>query len=406
MAINGYIGLTIFLLTFFLLWGAIYTFTKENLTALVISFPLIEWLRVKFVYSLPLLCLSHSQADFTPAIQIASITGQWGVTLLVITVNAVIYRKAKDKILNIILGILIVLNVLAYLQQPPRGKPIRVTLIQPSIGEEEKWDKSKRNEVINKILNMMNRACNTKADLIITPETVFPIYFEKEKRKTQEILNHLEECPSFIILGAITYTIDNKKFYLINRAYLIKEGLILDYYDKIKLVPFGEFVPFRSILEIFKKYLLLPVDYRPGNKKVNFILRGTSIFCSICYEIAFPEFISSAYADLLINITNDMWFGKTIEPYLHLWAAKLRSVENRKFLIRCTNSGISAIINEYGKTEKSLGLFKPGIITHTVYPIKYETFFAKFPWAFIVLDFILLIVISIISISGKVPRRP
>ncbi|MEO0278886.1 MAG: apolipoprotein N-acyltransferase, partial [candidate division WOR-3 bacterium] len=234
--------------------------------------------------------------------------------------------------------------------------------------------------------------CNTGADLVVTPETTIPIFFGKEKELTQIVLEELKDCRSNIILGVIDYIEEGKIRVYLNKAVHIKEGSVVAEYTKNILVPFGEYVPFRNILTELIKNVSWPEDFKEGDKLIPFNINGYVSVTPICYEICFPFYMAQYKKEFIISLTNDMWFGKTIAPYLHLWAGSLRSVENRSYIIRSANTGISAIIDPKGYQLLATKLFEPEIAVKTIQTVEpKDTVFQQVPYLSLVLCFLILI---------------
>ncbi len=392
VAILAYFLLCLFLSFYFVLWGIMTKAVKYSLWGSCFAFVFTEYIRVKFFYGFPFLSLSHTHAGIAKLIQLASYTGQWGVTFLILLLNILLVFFVKNSRKDALLCVFLIFLGLfpAFLKESFVSKEaLKVALIQPSLDEERKWEPQYKDENLEMVLSMIKSACN-KIDLVVTPETTLPFYWEKDEERTHFTLKQLSSCKRFILLGIISYVEDQKRLFFINRAYLLKKGKIIDFYDKRILVPYGEFVPFREQLSFIYKFVELPEDFKRGKKNTLFKVKNGSFFVAICYEMAFPEYIarSSADANFLVNITNDMWFGKTIAPYLHLWASALRAVELRRYVVRCANTGISAVVDERGRILKSLPLFERGILYAKVRLSDYRTFYSKHPRCFIILMFI------------------
>ncbi|MEA3348156.1 MAG: apolipoprotein N-acyltransferase, partial [Pseudomonadota bacterium] len=151
--------------------------------------------------------------------------------------------------------------------------------------------------------------------------------------------------------------------------------------NKIKLVPYGEFTPLAEFFPFISK-IVPGLDYTSGDKIHNFSLKQLKIAPSVCFEGVFPAFTArffKAGANLLINLTNDAWFGDSPGPRQHLLNVRLRALENRCYIIRCANTGISAIINPQGEIEHQLPLNREGLIETVITPSRETTFFARHP---------------------------
>jgi apolipoprotein N-acyltransferase len=189
-----------------------------------------------------------------------------------------------------------------------------------------------------------------------------------------------------------------------NSAFLLSpDGKIAGKYDKVHLVPYGEYVPLRKFFPFINKLVAGIGDFRKGegNNPIKFGNHALGIL--ICYEGIFPE-LSREYkekgANLLVNITNDAWFGRTSAPYQHLSMTVFRAVENRTFLVRSANTGISAIISPSGKIIKKTGLFERTVLRGSVKLLDRKTIYALYGDIFVYICLILLGVIIFSSIKG------
>lgn len=361
LAVLAYVLLALYLSLFFLLWGIIGRVARGNLWILAASFVFLEWLRSRVLYGFPLFMLAHTQVDFSFALQVASLLGQWGVSLEVALFSVLVARYRR--FIPVYLALFFAVNGFLWLKTPEGNIPLKVAIVQPSLTEEEKWNPLMKEKNIETVVSMIKRACGTSPDLIITPETTFPFYWNVDS-ETYGVLESLEACPSYVLIGALSYEPFKNSYRLVNEAVLVKGMRQIKSYRKHILVPFGEFTPWGNLLKKLFPKVSWPQEFLRGKEPPIFSIDGERFVCGICYEMAFPEYINAfaKNADFLVNITNDMWFGKTIAPYAHLWAAALRAVENRKYLFRCANSGISAVISPKGRILESLPLMKRGIL--------------------------------------------
>lgn len=394
IATLAYILLSLYLSLHLLAIGLVCKKSKRPLITFIALYPLIEWIRSFLFGGFPLLIISHVLADTPVLTQGGSILGQFGLSLLILLCNLGIEMTISKKPKGIIiLSTSLLLMSMPYLEKLRYdGNSFKIAILQPNISEEEKWNPALRLENTRKMINLIKIACNTGADLVVTPETTIPIFFGKEKELTQIVLEELKDCRSNIILGVIDYIEEGKIRVYLNKAVHIKEGSVVAEYTKNILVPFGEYVPFRNILTELIKNVSWPEDFKEGDKLIPFNINGYVSVTPICYEICFPFYMAQYKKEFIISLTNDMWFGKTIAPYLHLWAGSLRSVENRSYIIRSANTGISAIIDPKGYQLLATKLFEPEIAVKTIQTVEpKDTVFQQVPYLSLVLCFLILI---------------
>jgi len=235
-------------------------------------------------------------------------------------------------------------------------------LVQANISQTMKWDRNEMDNNIQKHNELTQSAGFDKINIIVWAESSIPYLLLDNSILPEEFL-YLKE--KVLITGAVRANIENNKINKIwNSIFIFRNGKIIDYYDKSKLVPFGEYIPFSKYIPFAKKITNGAIDFSMGNGNKTIRINGIKISPIICYEIAFPDGVidKNNKPDLIINLTNDAWFGRSSEPYQHLVSAKFRAVENKIPVIRVSNDGISAYIDRYGRIIKKIKLNKTGII--------------------------------------------
>lgn len=372
-------------------------------------FVFLEYIRAKAFTGFPWELLGYSQYNFLPLIQIADITGVYGVSFLLILVNAMAtmllregFRFSQEIKVAVFTTSAIVVLTLIYgsvrLDSGNKdGRTIRVSLIQGNISIEEKMSKDLRiaQGIIDKYGKETYRALSQNPDIIVWPETAMPFIYGLNKESSVSLLNFQKRAGVPILAGIISSakTSSPEQAYS-NSAMLIKDGNLGGIYNKIKLVPFGEYVPFG--LNLGK--LVENFDYRPGDSYTVLDLEGLKFSVLICYEIIFPElsrnFVAHG-AKALFAISNDAWFGNTSAPYQHFSMAVFRAVENRVPLVRVANSGVSGFIDEYGRLIKMGGIFSQGIYTGEVVSGEGKTFYNRYGDVFVYanISYIILIIL-------------
>jgi apolipoprotein N-acyltransferase len=267
--------------------------------------------------------------------------------------------------------------------QPKANRSIKIALIQPNIPQKEKWRPENREKIIEKLLSMSLQNLNFKPDLIIWPEAALPLLLEREPAIYNSLRRFTALNQTSLMLGSprLISLPDTPKKKLFNSIYLISPTQTTQIYNKIKLVPYGEFTPLTTLFPFISK-IVPGLDYSPGNSIKNFDFKGLKLAPSVCFEGVFPAFTArffAAGADILINLTNDAWFGDSPGPRQHLMNIRLRALENHCTICRCANTGISAIITPDGRIEQQLPLNQAGIITAEVTGKQRPTFYARHP---------------------------
>jgi apolipoprotein N-acyltransferase len=329
-----------------------------------------EFVRSYFLLGFPWALLGNSQASDLLAIQAADITGVYGVSFIVVFVNVFLFefvRSLPRKPLSFKATVVPVCVVLAWMgygayrlaEDPRESCFFKVACVQGNIQQEIKWASGFRDRILKKhqILTEIV-SLKTEPDLIVWPETSYPDYLDPGAPQTfeKDFLRGNDSAP--LLVGSIT--LRNARYF--NSAILFSgDGKILNMYDKIHLVPFGEYIPARRFFPFLAA--VVPIeDFTPGREHVIFSLSGRAcpslrLAALICFEDIFGDltrrFVQKG-ADVLVNMTNDAWFGDTSSPYQHMQASVLRAVENRVFVVRSANTGISCCINDTGKVTATV----------------------------------------------------
>lgn len=348
----------------------------------------LEYARAHLLTGFPWVLLGYSQASYLPLIQIADTTGVWGISFVIMAVNTALFlvvRRIRDETAPsplraaIVAGaILITVAVYGFMKMSLVDRdaaawtPITAAVAQGSIDQSVKWDASMEDKTLEIYSELTLGAADKGARLIVWPETAIPFYYEKDRVEKGIPGRTAKKGRSFILTGSPSYIYNASKggydFY--NSAYLLSpEGEMLGRYDKVHLVPFGEYVPLRTLLPFVSKLTAGIGDFAEGAGPVPVMLGKDGLGILICYEAIFPEIARAAVkngATLLVNITNDGWFGRTSAPYQHLEMTVLRAVENRSYLLRSANTGISAVIDPVGRVLGKTGLFERTVLISKV----------------------------------------
>jgi apolipoprotein N-acyltransferase len=251
-----------------------------------------------------------------------------------------------------------------------REKSIKVALIQGNIDQGLKWNPGFQQETIDIYRDLTYQAhVEGKPELIIWPESATPFYFQDFSHLHSEVVRVPRSTGAFLLFGSPAYERNKDKIYYLNSAFLLdSKGDLLGRSDKVHLVPFGEYVPFGPLLPFIDKLVVGIGDFSPGTI-TPLSMNGSKAGVLVCFEGIFPE-LAREYvrkgSDLLINITNDAWFGHSSAPYQHLGMTRFRAVENRIWIARAANTGISALISPSGKIISQTRIFEPAALTGTV----------------------------------------
>ncbi len=389
-------------------------FLKSRGSPVFITAPLLwtilEYVRSHLMTGFPWETLAYSQYLSREIIQIADVAGTYGITFSIVLVNAVLYNVLTARFrgdrypATEIATALTLLSVIflyghfraAEIQDSLKTKPaVEISLVQGNIDQNMKWDKRFQAETLDVYRSLSLRSVPAQGGLIIWPETAAPFYFEHPDPLRAEIVDIAQKSGRTMIFGSPRYEEKNGIRSYMNSAYLLRpNGEIGGRYDKVHLVPYGEYVPLRQLFPFIGKLVVGVGDFKPGKGLEPLIDQGRRVGVLICYEVIFPD-AARAYkrkhSDVLVNITNDAWFGKTSAPYQHLSMAVFRSVENRLYLVRAANTGISAIIDPMGTIRSGTNLFERTVVRGEVKFIDEKTLYAAYGDWFVYLSGVLLI---------------
>jgi apolipoprotein N-acyltransferase len=376
----------------------------------------LEYVRAHFMTGFPWCLLGYTQHSFLTIIQVADICGVYGLSFLIVLTNGFIYTMVSENSLNKRLRItwaftmllVSMVGTLAYgryclsseVKQGKRIKDVNAVIIQGNIDQSIKWNPEFQEKTVKTHIQLTKSSRAIKPHLVVWPETAVPFFFQEHGNYTSNVLSLAKDMGTTLIFGSPAYGKGPKGIHYYNRAYLISPfETESKYHDKVHLVPFGEYIPFGKLLFFINRLVPAAGDFQKGEKLTPLISGDLSIGILICFEVIFPE-LARAYAKenahILVNLTNDAWFGKTSAPHQHLIMAKFRAVENRRPLIRAANTGISAFIDTNGEILSSSLLFEQKILKKKLavnHP--YSTLYARFGDFFA----IFLLSISILKIG-------
>jgi apolipoprotein N-acyltransferase len=398
----GFICAVIYLALYQALFGFLYVAARRHgrLPALLcapVLWVAVEWLRSIGYLAFPWGLLAHSQYKFNLLIQIADVAGTWPVSLAVVAVNVLVYYILTNRrhvatwlraggAAAALFGALCLYGALARVT-PDEGQPIRVAVLQPNIDQDVKWDPEYRDQTIRVLVNLSYEAKREGATLIIWPETATPFYLFEDPFYRDLVYDVAADLSVDLLTGTVERdprpnVVRGRDHYRYNAAALITPARdVAGRYAKVRLVPFGEHIPWEADAPAVTETLFANSgDFTPGPGWEVIRPPGYDFGCLICYEAVFPD-ISRAYsrggADFLVNITNEAWFGRTNAPYQTLSSAVFRAVENRSWYVRAANTGVTCFIDPNGRVVRKSKIYIRNQLTDDVYRRQYLTFYAR-----------------------------
>ncbi len=350
----------------------------------LLLFPLawtsLEYLRSFALSGFPWGTLGYSLYRVLPLIQIADITGVYGLSFLIALANMVLFLVLRRGVRGApcrwpLSGGLLLAFLLAgtvgygfhRLKQSPDGATLKVALIQGNIPQDVKWDPAFQEATLQIYERLTRRAAASgKLDLIVWPESAAPFFVQDEPQLSARIGTLAREAKSGMIVGSPAMERDGERTRYLNSAFFFTPtGEVGSRSDKIHLVPFGEYVPLAKLLPFVHKMVEGIGDFVPGTKYVTFPTGKGDAGVLVCFEGIFPE-LARGYirqgSRFLVNITNDAWFGRSSAPWQHLSMYAFRAVENRVPVVRAANTGISSLIDSTGRIADTTPLFQEAVL--------------------------------------------
>src|SRR3989339_35779 len=427
VTVFGAILMILYLGLYYALFAVAYCFfSRSKLLLKAFLLPavwvVLEYVKAYLIGGFDWASLGHTQYKNLALIQIAEFTGYYGVSYLIVAANIVLKdtvavlsnkntKTAPKEALSVIAILLvIILTVIGFgrsvLRMQDSRKKISVGIIQGNIDQDLKWFESAWEDILEKHILLTKLAAKENPDLIIWPETSFPgflilkddkyqyspngVNFDNNERFYSRVKQLAYDVGIPILFGVVSE--ENGKYY--NSAVLLSnEGKLIGKYNKLHLVPFGEYIPLRIIFPFLAS--IVPIDdFTSGNKFTVLSLPGKNnqevmakFSPLICFEDTVARlarrFIGGG-AEFFVNMTNDGWFKDTKAPFMHMQSSVFRSIENRKYLVRCTNTGVSNFINDKGKIldfvkdDKGKSTYVTGVVVADVYLNSKKTLYSKY----------------------------
>jgi apolipoprotein N-acyltransferase len=356
-----------------------------RIVALAFAFGLAEWLRSFLFTGFPWNAIGYAAMPVPLMMQSASAVGMVGMNVLAVFVFALpaMFADRHHLRLGLTLGAVLVTAHLAFgyvrLATPATadGPTLAVRIVQPDIDLSEKWDADVRDRIFRTMLELSAKppeAGQPVPQLILWPETSVPFFFT-ERPDALTALGEMLGDGQLLVAGAMreeSGRATGKETRYYNSVIAINDkGEIVDAVDKVHLVPFGEYMPFADLLARFglEQVVAGPMNLSPGASRHAIAApNGLRALPFVCYEIIFPDLIAvdATSADIIVNVTNDAWFGDTPGPYQHFRQAQVRAVETGLPLVRAANTGISGLVDPQGRIVDALAINVRGVIDASI----------------------------------------
>jgi apolipoprotein N-acyltransferase len=348
--------------------------------------------RTHVMSGFPWVLLGYSQAEVLPIAQLASLFGVYGVSALVAGVSAVgahavVADRHRLRPAAVVACLILGVGVwgsrrVAGAEWTREGEAVRVGLVQGNVDQGEKWDPARAASIFQNHVSMTRQAIGRGAQLVLWPESSTPFRFEERAGhgETEQLRSLARQARVPILIGSDEAESGSPTKYY-NSAFLIRDdGSTAGVYRKMHLVPWGEYVPFKRLLFFVAPLVEAVSDFSPGQTPVLLPVGGRFISTAICYEIVYPSLIRQFVvggSELLTTITNDAWFGTTSAPYQHFAQASMRAVEAGRYLVRAANTGISGIVDPYGRVLERTAINEPAVVVGEVRYLRVMTLYAR-----------------------------
>lgn len=343
---------------------------------------ILEYVRGFLLSGFPWSFLAHSQHNFLTFIQIASVTGSYFISFLLASVSGIVAFVIKKRTVPWAFAAftaLLIIGAIAFgvsrLQVSEKGD-VTAAIVQGNMPQDVKWDADFKAYTINTYRDLSMKY-GPGASLIVWPETAMPFIFDHDPAK-QSVSEIPAAVSSSLLFGTISR--DNANRYYNSATAIASDGKLLGTYSKVHLVPFGEFTPLREYFPFLGNISVQIGDFFSGESHRPIKTDVGSIGVLICFEGVFPGITNETVregANVLVNITNDAWFGKSSAAYQHLGFYVFRAIETDRWILRSANTGISAIIDPQGHIRAGTGIFEKTVLTGQFAMKQTQTFYVR-----------------------------
>lgn len=366
----------------------------------------IEYARTFLLSGFPWNLIAAAIVDYAPLVQFDRVAGPYALGVLILLPSTLlawwivarprgIQRIVVTGAVTIVCFVWWLTGVVAVklIERPTAPQTAVAALLQPNISQEMRWDDANLAAIFQRMMAMTDDALAHGAHVVIWPESTVPLSYDRTDFYRDAIESATRNRHADVILGSVAEDpSDSTKMW--NAAFLVSDGKTIGHYDKIRLVPFGEYVPLRKMLFFAHKLVRAVGEFQFGTKDTP--LTGRFRYGpAICYEVVYPQIPRRQVvhgADVLVTITNDAWYDGTSAPRQHLNQARLRAVETDRYLLRAATTGISAYATPAGRVVEELAMGKQGTIFARFEPRRTETAYVKygdwFAWMAVVLSMI------------------
>lgn len=350
-----------------------------------------EYLRAYAFGGFPWIPLGNAVVTLLPVAQLASVTGVYGLSWLLALLNVCFAIAAlttgRVRVVAAVGGLALVTAVsvwggarLGDGALTRAGTPFTLALVQGNVPQDEKWDPARADDIYQRYQRMTREAMDRGARLVLWPESATPFYFDEDPMQASELRRLVRQRGIPVLFGTDEIERGTPARYYNSAFVLDADGTTAGVYRKMFLVPFGEYVPFGSLLTFVGPLVESVAAFSPGTRVTMMPVDGHRVSTAICYEVVYPHLIHEgvrAGAELLTTITNDAWYGESSAPFQHFELAAMRAIEQGRYLARAANTGISGIVDPYGRILARTELFETTTVIGDVRFIQERTIYGR-----------------------------
>ena len=344
--------------------------------------------RTYLLTGFPWVLLGYSQTRVLPVAQLASVTGVYGVSMLVAAVSAasvfaivngpIVSGGARRRFMPVIAVFTVIVAIAGWGSRrvtrsalTHTGEEVRIGLVQGNVDQGIKWDPSRAAAIFADHIRQTRQALGAGSSLVLWPESSTPFMFEEDTPSADQVRALARQARASILFGSdqIEWRTEHNKRVpakYFNSAFLVRpDGTTAGVYRKMHLVPFGEYVPLQRLLFFAAPLTEQVGTFSAGLQPELLPIGGHRLSVAICYEVVYPNLVRqfvAAGSELLTTITNDAWFGETSAPYQHFEQAAMRAIEEGRYLVRAANTGVSGIVDPYGRILEQTPIFQRAVV--------------------------------------------
>jgi apolipoprotein N-acyltransferase len=382
------------------------TFGRSALIASPVVWVATEMGRTYVMTGFPWVLLGYSQTSVLPIAQLASLFGVYGISMLVASVSAglalswrpsspdrscAVETERLRRWAPLAIAITAVFGVAvwggrraAVAEWSHTGTPIRVGMIQGNVAQDEKIQPARAAGIFQDYMRMTRQAIREGAEFVVWPESSTPFRFEDDPFAALQIRTLAQQAHVSILFGSDQFVrgANGAPTTFYNSAFMVRtDGTTGGVYRKMHLVPFGEYVPMQKMLFFAAPLVQAVSDFSAGNEATLLPVDGHLVSTAICYEVVYPDLVRrfvTGGSELLTTITNDAWFGPTSAPFQHFEQASMRAIEEGRYLVRSANTGVSGIVDPYGRVLARSRIFEPAVLVGEVRFLTTSTLYARY----------------------------